>query len=630
MTKELAEDLSSRGHEVVVMTTFPNQPLGRVYDGYERRFCQVERGKGYKIIRIWHTIPNKKKHVSRILWWFSWAISTFIFVLGQRRFDVVYAHTTPITGSFLTFAAAHLRGSAYLYGIYDIYPETVADVGMVSPESRVYRIALKIDTWVCHKVQRILTLSEGLKTTLAQRGISRDKIAVMPFWIDENELTPLPRNNDWRRENNIPDDAFVVLYAGTIGIISGAVMMADVAHRLRDVAKLLFLFVGEGPAKAGAMLRAQELDLPNMKFLPFQPRERLAEVQSAADVGVITLKPDAGKNSLPSKMLGYLACGRAVLASVDLDSDTARCIQDADCGIVTPAQDVEETARAIRKLMEPGIAADFGRRSREFFLAHYGRSSATKANEDLLLNVARSWPGRPVRRTNGKRICITGLGREIEIEKPKPVKRAVDMLVALTALVVSLPVFIPIALAVKLTSRGPVFYRGERFGRGGKVFKMFKFRSMMVDAPAILTEDGKLIVTKDDPRLTLIGKLIRRLKLDELPQLINVLIGDMALVGPRPHKAGGEEKYDDLAYEKFRVRPGVTGLASILGGRHLDVPSLERLAMRYAGRQGLWLDLKIMLLTPVYVLCGEKLTRKALGRYIEGVELNEIPDRDTY
>lgn len=613
MTRELAEDLAARGHDVTVVTAFPNQPLGRIYEGYHRRLCTSVREGTYRVTRLWHTVPDKTKALSRLLWWASFGLASSLYVLLSPRADVVYCHPMPIIGTLLMYLASRLRGMALLLGIYDVYPETIAEVGLISPRNPLYRIALRLDTWVCRRVEGMLTLSKGLQATLVRRGLDPEKIAVMPFWLDEKELRPLDHNNAWRREQGIDERTFVVLYAGTIGHVSGAAMMARVADRLRDVPDLLFLFVGMGAAKAEVEQLARDLNLPNMRFLPFQPRERLAEVQSAADVGVITLLPGAGKNSLPSKMLGYLACGRAVLASVDPDSDTAACIREAKCGLITPAQDVEATAEAVRKLMEPEVARHFGEASRAYFMRRYARSAATDAHERLLKEVACRWPGRPVRR-DGKRISLTPLGREIVLVRRRPLKRLIDFTLALAGLVVSLPALIPAAVAVKLTSRGPVLYRDKRFGQGGKVFPMYKLRSMKTGAPAVRTGDGKIVVDKNDPRVTAVGRVLRRLKVDELPQLLNVLKGDMAMVGPRPHQATREEDYDDLAYEKFRGRPGVTGLATVLGGRHFDVPCLDRIAQRYGERQSLGLDLLIIALTPVYVFLAPGFRAGCCGR----------------
>jgi lipopolysaccharide/colanic/teichoic acid biosynthesis glycosyltransferase len=138
-------------------------------------------------------------------------------------------------------------------------------------------------------------------------------------------------------------------------------------------------------------------------------------------------------------------------------------------------------------------------------------------------------------------------------------KRAFDLLAAGLGLLLLSPVFLALAVAVRLDSPGPVFFRQERVGRGGRPFRIFKFRSMRVDAEKL---GGQLTVSRD-PRVTRVGALLRKAKLDELPQLINVVTGDMSLVGPRPEVPRYVAKYDDRQRRVLEVRPGITDPASI-------------------------------------------------------------------
>ncbi len=389
MTQELAADLTAQGHDVTVLTGWPSYPKGELFPGYRRRLRSVQRANGYRVIRVWHTLLKRKRVVSRILWFFTFAVSSFFNILLCGRLDVVYAHSTPTFGPPLTWLACWLKRAKYVYGIYDIYPEAAAEVGVVR-QGLVYRACRCLDTCICHRAASIPTLSEGLRRTLMSRGLPEEKIPVIPFWLDAEQIKPLARDSDWRRENGIEPGAFVVLYAGTIGQISGAGMMADVAAAMSDQPGLLFLFVGEGVAKDRIQQRSQELGLTNMRFFPFQPADRLSEVQATADVGVVTLLPGSGRNSIPSKMLGYMAAGRGVVASVDPESDTATAIQQAGCGLAVPCQDVQGMVQAIRRAMEPGVARQWGQAARKQFLARYSRSANTAKYIELLEQVCRT------------------------------------------------------------------------------------------------------------------------------------------------------------------------------------------------------------------------------------------------
>jgi lipopolysaccharide/colanic/teichoic acid biosynthesis glycosyltransferase len=139
------------------------------------------------------------------------------------------------------------------------------------------------------------------------------------------------------------------------------------------------------------------------------------------------------------------------------------------------------------------------------------------------------------------------------------VKRLFDFIVALTGLIVLAPVFVVIAVLIRLDSPGPVFFRGKRVGQYGKPFDILKFRSMIPDAP----RKGAAITSQDDPRITRLGRILRKTKLDELPSLVNVLKGEMSLVGPRPEAPAWVERYTLQQRMVLNVKPGITGLAQI-------------------------------------------------------------------
>jgi putative colanic acid biosysnthesis UDP-glucose lipid carrier transferase len=185
------------------------------------------------------------------------------------------------------------------------------------------------------------------------------------------------------------------------------------------------------------------------------------------------------------------------------------------------------------------------------------------------------------------------------------VKRILDVLLSLAAFFLFLPVLAVIFAAILLDSPGPAFFRQRRVGQFGKVFDIYKFRSMHV------LEDGADVVqaSQGDARITRVGKFLRITSLDELPQLLNVLIGDMSLVGPRPHAVAHDEYYSaKIANYRLRhlVKPGITGWAQVNGARGstprlCDMQARIDLDLHYVEQESLWLDLKILARTPVEV-----------------------------
>jgi exopolysaccharide biosynthesis polyprenyl glycosylphosphotransferase len=196
---------------------------------------------------------------------------------------------------------------------------------------------------------------------------------------------------------------------------------------------------------------------------------------------------------------------------------------------------------------------------------------------------------------------------------PDCVKRLVDILLSAIALVVLSPVFLLIALLVKLEDRGPIFFAQTRVGRHGREFKMFKIRSMCLDAEQRLKElmernnhtEGVTFKIKDDPRITRVGKWLRKLSFDELPQFFNVLIGDMSLVGPRPPVPREVAKYTMAHRRRLAIKPGITCLWQISGRSEIDFSGQVLLDVNYIENQSLWTDLKILGLTVPAVISGK-------------------------
>jgi exopolysaccharide biosynthesis polyprenyl glycosylphosphotransferase len=193
------------------------------------------------------------------------------------------------------------------------------------------------------------------------------------------------------------------------------------------------------------------------------------------------------------------------------------------------------------------------------------------------------------------------------------VKRSIDLMIALIVLIVmAIPIGI-IALLISRDSPGPVLYRAERIGRNGVGFTLFKFRCMIVGADEQRAEllaargadqDPRLFKLQDDPRLTRIGRVLRRWSLDELPQFVNILRGEMSVVGPRPQLSEEVARYEDWHHQRLLVTPGLTGLWQINGRSNLTFDEMVRLDLYYAEHWSPWLDLKIVLRTAPAVLTG--------------------------
>ncbi len=190
-------------------------------------------------------------------------------------------------------------------------------------------------------------------------------------------------------------------------------------------------------------------------------------------------------------------------------------------------------------------------------------------------------------------------------------KRTFDVVCAFALLVLCAPLIAVLALIIKATSKGPAFYRSTRVGLGGRHFHFLKLRSMYVDADSRLAElmaanekDGPIFKIRNDPRVTPIGRFIRKFSLDELPQFLHVLVGEMSMVGPRPPVPREVVHYDDVTMERLCVKPGISCYWQVMGRSNLTFEEWVELDRKYVREMSFWLDVVILLKTPAAVLRG--------------------------
>ena len=201
------------------------------------------------------------------------------------------------------------------------------------------------------------------------------------------------------------------------------------------------------------------------------------------------------------------------------------------------------------------------------------------------------------------------------------IKRLFDIVVCLISLIILVPIFIIIAVLIKLDSKGPVFFIQDRVGKDGKIFQIYKFRTMVSNAEKM----GLGYVMKDDPRITRIGKYLRLTGVDELPQVFNVLRGEMSLVGPRPTLVYQVEKYSSWERRRLEMKPGITSLMLISGHNTLTWPERIKNDIWYIDHWSFWLDIKILIKT-FWII---NFTRKGFYENPSNFDFSEKKDKDS-
>jgi colanic acid biosynthesis glycosyl transferase WcaI len=386
MALQLVRRLSSDGNEVSMIVPFPNRPYGRVYEGFHRRLRESTRAReGFQLVHCWNwLIGGNRRVLDRVLENLTFGLSSAWAAWREGRPDVMILETWPLCAALSGVLLARFWRIPVLYYVQDVYPEAVEKAGLIPSGGLLARICRAWDRQICLVSAKVIVISEAVRDLLAStRRLPLKHFVTIPNWADAAEFAPHPTDNLWRREQNIAKDAFVALFAGTLGHVSGVELLVEVAHLLRSKRNVLIVCVGEGIRKP-AMVEACRLQgLDNIRFLPFQPRERVAEVLCAANATLLTMQPESSDASVPSKLISYMAAGRPVICSAPRATTGSQIVVVGNAGLVTKPGDAVAIAEAIEQLAtHPAEAERMGRNARTYFEQHmtidraYGRFTA--------------------------------------------------------------------------------------------------------------------------------------------------------------------------------------------------------------------------------------------------------------
>jgi lipopolysaccharide/colanic/teichoic acid biosynthesis glycosyltransferase len=317
-------------------------------------------------------------------------------------------------------------------------------------------------------------------------------------------------------------------------------------------------------------------------------RERLRSDRTLSQFAMLTL--DFGKRGLSEQSQD---AANEVLQGRVRESDIAGWLDQRKVGIILP-----DTSPAGAWKLADDLQSSLAERGLRAKCEVYVYPSVNAENQPSLDAAGGADNGTSAAPHAGQPL------ETLLVQKLPAVKRLLDVLHASLGLVIASPLLFAAAVAVKLTSRGPIFYAQQRDGLGGRKFWIYKFRTMVVNADAIKAQlralseqDGPAFKIKNDPRVTAVGRLLRRTCIDELPQLWNVLKGDMSLVGPRPMCSKEARQCNQWERRRLDVTPGLTCIWQVYGGTKVTFTEWMRMDLRYIRSRSFWSDLRLMFLT---------------------------------
>ncbi len=386
---ELAEGLVKQGHEVRVVTGMPNYPQRRIYDEYQGKSYLTEERNGVSIQRSYIFVRGPEPGVlDRILLDGSFIFTSLFQAINGWRPDVIFATEPPLLVCVPVALYAWVNRCPFVLNIQDIVSEAAVRVNLLKKGGPLVAIAEMLEKFAYWRADQLSVIATGFIETLEQKGVPSKKISYIPNWVDTDFIRPLPKeNNPFRKEHQL-EDKFVILYSGNIALTQGLETVIQAAAKLKHIPEIAFVIVGEERALGHLQEYCNTCDATNVCLLPFQPREKLPEMLSAADIGLVIQKSHVTVFNLPSKIPVLLASGCAVVGSVP-DTGTAKeAIVKSGAGVVVPPEDAEALANSLLALYhDPEQVKRLGERGRKYAEEFFSFEQALKQYETLFSEV---------------------------------------------------------------------------------------------------------------------------------------------------------------------------------------------------------------------------------------------------
>ena len=390
MGRDLAGHLAQGGTRVTVLCPFPSRPIGADYADFRHNDAlRVDCKEGVEVVRL----PSFRAPQSRLLARMreSWSFGRHVcrYLEGPiGDVDVVYANTWPLLSEALVAWHCARRGIPLVFHVQDIYPESM--LGKLPRWSRglVGVVLTALDRWIARQAACVVVISENMRRTYVEnRGLASEKVITILDWVDERRFETLPGRPEACARYGIPEDRFTFLYLGNIGPVAGVESLIEAFHAA-GLKQAQLVIAGGGSSKAACVELTKRLDVSGVRFVSDPNADNVCLLQSLGHVCVLPLRKGTGMSSIPSKLMAYFLSAKPVLATLDAGSDTARCIQEAQCGWVGEPEHVEWLAAKMAEVAAlPSVVLDtMGQRGRAYGLEHFSKVEGVRRLADVILS----------------------------------------------------------------------------------------------------------------------------------------------------------------------------------------------------------------------------------------------------
>jgi colanic acid biosynthesis glycosyl transferase WcaI len=365
-----------------MITMVPHYPSGHVTPEYRKKWLWRSMENGVEVIRVGLPSVDRSKLSLRYLQYLVYQLGTTWSGLW-KKYDVVLAGSSSLSAWLPFFTLAGLRRKPAVYAVYDVYPGVGVKLGIFRNRS-VLALVTAMEKYCLNHATIVRIISDSFRQELHEMGVPDEKMALVYDWVDTEFIHPMTHDNSFVRENGLIGK-FVVLYAGNLGLSQGLETVLASAEILAKHKDISFVFVGEGTSHEHLVSEAGHRQLKNVKFIPFQPRERLPEVMASADISLVVLQRGIGNDSIPSKTFSIFASGRPVIASIDEGSGAWKLIEMAEAGLCIPPDEPVRMADAILKLKnDDELRKRLGANGRDWAEQNHSPMAGAKNIEMLL------------------------------------------------------------------------------------------------------------------------------------------------------------------------------------------------------------------------------------------------------
>ena len=389
---ELAVDLSKHGHRVSVISTVPHYNRNienEIGQPLRPKWGKILSQSDYKGINVYHVYvpPKGQNAIGRILAWvFFHIISVIAGLTIVPRPAVIFSPSPPLTIGICAWFIGMLRRAPFIYNVQEIYPDIVIRLG-ATRNRWVINFLYRLEKFVYRKASAVTVIAPRMRDRLLDKGVSKDKVSVIPNFVDVSDLVPLPKDNDFSRKYNL-FNKFVVSYAGNMGPAQGLEDFVDASKILREEKEICFLMMGDGILREFLRRKIIQNNLRNFILLPYQSYSLMGQAYAAADLCLVPQAIETGSEAIPSKVYRIMACARPVLAVTDRNSDLARLVIESSCGGYVLPGSAEVLAETIKRAFQKRPDWQrMGLLGREYVVRQYSREIVTNKYIELIKNL---------------------------------------------------------------------------------------------------------------------------------------------------------------------------------------------------------------------------------------------------